>query len=349
MGLFTVTTLDVLTMGRIGVDIYPLQPGIGLQDVEAFGKFLGGSPTNVAVSAARLGSSSAVITAVGRDPFGRFCRRELGRLGVFEDHVKVLDGHNTPVTFCEIFPPDNFPLYFYRRPVAPDMLLTTDDLPLEEIRNCKVFWVTGTGFSTDQSCETHFAALEERGRREHTIIDLDYRERFWRRPADARERLHAALAHATIAVGNVQECQVAVGESDPVRAARALLALGLEMAVVKDGPRGAWMMTHDELLQIPATKVEILNGLGSGDAFGGALCHGLVHGWDRGEILAAASAAGALVASRLECSTAMPTLPELVRTLRNQPQPLTRVPLGADGALPAPDDTAAPHPKGGTP
>lgn len=97
--------LDVLTMGRIGVDIYPLQYGVGLEDVTSFGKFLGGSPTNVAVAAARLRHSAAVVTAVGDDPFGRFCRREMARLGVYDNYVLVNSELPTPVTFCEICPP----------------------------------------------------------------------------------------------------------------------------------------------------------------------------------------------------------------------------------------------------
>ena len=108
--------LDVLTIGRCGIDIYPLQVGLGLEDVESFGKFLGGSPTNVAVAAARYGHGSAVLTGVGNDPFGRFVRTEMRRLGVDDRHVVTKAAYNTPVTFCEIFPPDDFPLYFYREP-----------------------------------------------------------------------------------------------------------------------------------------------------------------------------------------------------------------------------------------
>ena len=118
--------LDVLTIGRCGIDIYPLQVGVGLEDVESFGKFLGGSPTNVAVAAARYGHRSAVVTGVGNDPFGRFVHTEMRRLGVDDRHVVTKAAYNTPVTFCEIFPPDDFPLYFYRDPIAPDLMLDDD-------------------------------------------------------------------------------------------------------------------------------------------------------------------------------------------------------------------------------
>src|ERR1700712_1310726 len=120
----TTQPFDVLAIGRSGVDVYPLQTGVGLEDVESFGKFLGGSAANVAVAAARLGRRTALVSGVGDDPFGRFVRQELVRLGVDDSSVIVSTDHPTPVTFCEIFPPDSFPLYFYRRPKAPDLQVT---------------------------------------------------------------------------------------------------------------------------------------------------------------------------------------------------------------------------------
>lgn len=115
---------DVLAIGRSGVDIYPLQTGVGLEDVETFGKFLGGSAANVSVAAARLGRRAALISGVGSDPFGKFVTRELARLGVDNRFVVTNSEYPTPVTFCEIFPPDDFPLYFYRKPHAPDLRIT---------------------------------------------------------------------------------------------------------------------------------------------------------------------------------------------------------------------------------
>jgi len=111
--------LDVLTMGRVGVDIYPLQTGVALEEVTTFGKYLGGSATNVAVAAARLGRSAAVITRTGADPFGRFVHQALQGYGVDDRFVTEVPGLPTPVTFCEIFPPDHFPIYFYRYPKRP--------------------------------------------------------------------------------------------------------------------------------------------------------------------------------------------------------------------------------------
>jgi 5-dehydro-2-deoxygluconokinase len=303
--------LEVVAIGRSGVDIYPQQIGVGLEDVDTFGKYLGGSAANVAVAAARLGHSVALISGVGDDPFGRFVRRELRDLGVDDRYVVLDPEHSTPVTFCEIFPPDDFPLYFYRRPTAPDLQVRPEDVDLDAVRDAQLFWATVTGLSEEPSRSAHHAAWAARGRRRHTVLDLDYRPMFWASREEASAQVRAALPHVTVAVGNREECEVAVGETDADRAADALLEAGVELAVVKQGPRGVLGKTRTERVEVAPTPVDVLNGLGAGDAFGGSLCHGLLTGLPLEEILRNANAAGAIVASRLECSTAMPTSAEI--------------------------------------
>ena len=158
------TAPEVLTFGRSGVDIYPLQTGVGLEDVETFGKFLGGTTANVAVAASRLGRRAAIITGVGDDPFGRYVRRELRRLGVDDAHVVTDPHHLTPVTFCEIFPPDDFPLWFYRRPTAPDLQVRTADVDLDVARAADLLWLSVTGLSEEPSRQTHHDVLDARDR-----------------------------------------------------------------------------------------------------------------------------------------------------------------------------------------
>jgi 5-dehydro-2-deoxygluconokinase len=312
---------DLVSIGRTGVDIYPLDHGVGLEDVRTFQKFLGGSATNVAVAAARYGRSVALVTRTGADPFGRYVRQEAGRLGVDPAFISAGDGPPTPVTFCEVFPPDDFPLYFYRYPTAPDLQLTPEDLPQEAIRDARILWVTVTGLSQEPSRSAHLGALEARGRRAHTILDLDYRPMFWADPAEASEQVAAALSHVTVAVGNREECEVAVGETEPQRAADALLERGLDLAIVKQGPKGVLAATADERVEVPPFPVDVVNGLGAGDAFGGALVHGLLSGWDLRRILEFANVAGALVAAKLECSTAMPDQAEVEDALARRAAP----------------------------
>jgi 5-dehydro-2-deoxygluconokinase len=307
----TTLDLDVLVAGRLGVDLYPLQDGLGLADVDTFGKYLGGSAANVSVAAARHGHRAALVSRVGDDPFGRYLLRELERLGVDNRYVAVDPRLKTPITFCEIFPPDDFPLYFYREPKAPDLNIEPADLDLNAVRRARILWLTVTGLSQEPSRAAHFAALGARDHGQLTILDLDYRPMFWAEPADASAQVAHALEHVTVAVGNREECEVAVGETEPMRAADALLERGVELAIVKQGPKGVLAKTRDETVEVPPHFVEVVNGLGAGDSFGGALIHGLLSGWGLERILRFANVAGAIVASRRECSTAMPTTGEV--------------------------------------
>ena len=303
--------LDLMTIGRVSADIYPLQTGVRLEDVESFGKFLGGSATNVAVAAARHGLRTAVVTRTGEDPFGRYVHKALGELGVSDAYVSAVPGLLTPLAFCEIFPPDDFPLYFYREPKAPDLEIRPEELDLDAVRNVGIFWATVTGLSDEPSRSAHHAAWEVRGRRRHTVLDLDYRPMFWKHPEQAGAEVRRALGHVTVAIGNREECEVAVGEREPEAAADALLAAGVELAIVKQGSKGVLAKTASETVEVPPHPVEVVNGLGAGDAFGGAVCHGLLAGWRLERLLSFANVAGAIVASRLECSTAMPTTAEV--------------------------------------
>jgi 5-dehydro-2-deoxygluconokinase len=298
-------------MGRVGVDIYPLEIGVHLENVETFGKYLGGSATNVAVAAARLGRHAAIITRTGDDAFGRFVHQALRELNVGDQYVSSVKTWPTPVTFCEIFPPDNFPLYFYRTPTAPDLQIRGDELDLDAIRAARIFWTTVTGLSQEPSRAAHHTAWDARSRRAHTVLDLDYRPMFWESRAEARVQVERALEHVTIAVGNLDEMLTAVGEDDPFRAGQALLERGIELAVIKQGAKGVLAMTGEETVVVDPLRVEVVNGLGAGDGFGGALCHGLLSDWSLERIISFANAAGAIVASRLECSTAMPSAVEV--------------------------------------
>jgi 5-dehydro-2-deoxygluconokinase len=316
--------LEVLTVGRVGVDLYPSVDGhpehVGapLTAVGTFDRFLGGTATNVAVAAARLGRRSAVLTKVGPDPFGDFVRTSLARFGVDPRFVGTEPGLLTPVVFCALAPPEDPPLLFYRSPVAPDLTLTADDVPWDTVADVPLLWVTGTGASVEPSRSTQLAMLEhrEQERATHpsarwTVLDLDWRPMFWPSPQDATREYARMLRHVDVAVGNRDEVEVAVGTRDPEEAARRLLDRGLRLVLVKKGGDGVLVASPDGMETVPPRRVDVVNGLGAGDAFGGALCHGLLAGWDYARTARLANAAGALVASRLACSDAMPTLDEL--------------------------------------
>lgn len=303
-------SLEILTVGRVGVDLYPEQPG-PLADVRTFAKSLGGTATNVAVGAARLGRRSAVLTKVGDDGFGAFVRTALAGFGVDPAYVGTSVDLHTPVVFCELNPPEDPPLLFYRLPTAPDLTLTEDDVPWDVVADVPVLWVTGTGVSAEPARATQRAMLTRRARRAHTVLDLDHRPMFWADKADARAEYRWMIDHVSVVVGNRAEVDVAVGTADPEAAAERLLDHGVELAIVKKGGDGVLVATTDGMWTVPPHPVDVVCGLGAGDAFGGALVHGLLSGWAPAEIARYANVAGALVAGRLACADAMPTAQEI--------------------------------------
>ena len=295
-------TPEVLTIGRVSVDLYPEQIGVPLADVRTFRKMLGGSPTNVAVAAARLGRRATVLTKVGTDGFGDYVRTALEEFGVDASLVGTDATLRTPLAFCEIHPPNDFPLLFYREPTAPDLQLSGADFAAAPIDDVPLLWMTGTGLSREPSRSATLAALQRRGRRAHTVFDLDYRPMLWEE--DARRFYREAASYATVLVGNREEWGV-LG-SPPS---------GVELTIEKLGPDGVSGTRAGETVVVPPVEVEVVNGLGAGDAFGGALCHGLLAGWELEKLLRFANAAGAIVASRLGCADEMPSLAEVEELL----------------------------------
>ncbi len=309
------TELELLTVGRVGVDLYPEQSGVPLKDVATFAKSLGGTATNVAVAAARLGRRAGVLTKVGPDGFGTYVRAALEGFGVSSEHVGTSPDLLTPVVFCELNPPADPPLLFYRLPIAPDLTLGEDDVPWDVVRDVPLLWVTGTGVSAEPARGSQRMMLANRGRRAHTVLDLDYRPMFWPDVRTARAEIGWMLDHVTVAVGNRTEVEVAVGTSDPDEAADRLLQRGLSLALIKKGAEGVLVATPEGRWTVEPNPVEVVCGLGAGDAFGGSVVHGLLSGWDPVKIARYANAAGAIVASRLACADAMPDQKEIEELL----------------------------------
>ncbi len=314
--LFAPADIEVLTMGRSSVDLYPQQLNVPLADVATFEKSIGGSPTNVAVAAARLGRRAALINRVGDDAFGAFIRSGMRNFGVDDSFIATDPDLLTPVVFCELMPPEEPSIYFYREPRGPDMNLSVEDLPMDLVESVPLFWTAGSRFAEEPSRTATYEALRRRHRRSHTVIDLDYRPMFWESADSAAEAISPVIDLCTVAVGNRDECEIAVGTRDPDLAADAMLERGVEMAIVKKGAEGVLVATADSRTSVPPILVDVVCGLGAGDAFGGSLCHGLLAGWEPEEIVRRANAAGAIVAGRLMCSDAMPTPQEIDEALK---------------------------------
>jgi 5-dehydro-2-deoxygluconokinase len=311
--------LELLTVGRISIDLYCDQIGADWNAARSFNKAVGGSPTNVAIAAARLGHRAAVYTKVGADPWGEVAIGELRDFGVDVRFVAVEPETVTPLAFAVLDPPEDPQLLFRRDPPVPDFQLRPGEVDAATVGGVPILWITGSALSQEPSASTAEAMLHARARRTHTVLDLDYRPTFWGSRAEASARIGAALGHATIAVGNREEYAVAVGSDDPHEAAARLRERGIELAIVKLGGDGVLLLSAEGERLIAPPAIQVLCGLGAGDAFGGALCHGLLGGWPPERTVAFANAAGGIVASRLLCSQAMPYEHEVAELLEGTP------------------------------
>lgn len=308
----TTSLPQLLTIGRVSVDLYAQQSNANATNIDTFKKSIGGTSTNVAVAAARLGVDAATFTKVGDDEFGEYVRHALREtFGVDSRWVGTDPNLLTPLAFAILDPPEDPRIIFYREPSAPDLQILPEEIPSEVIDQVPVLWVPASRFHAEPSATTVRTLLEQRARRDHTVIDLDWRPMFWDSPEQATAAIAPMLEHFTVAVGNRAECEIAVGETDPNRAADALLELGISTAIMKLGADGVMVATADRRDVVPPFLVDVVCGLGSGDAFGGALAHGLVNNLDLTETVRNGNAAGAIVAGRLMCADDMPTLPEI--------------------------------------
>jgi 5-dehydro-2-deoxygluconokinase len=288
--------IEAAVLGRVGVDLYPKELSTPLSRVRTFTRYVGGFAGNVATGLVRLGVRTAIASRVGDDGHGEFVREWLAGQGVDVRFLRTDPYWLTPPTFCEVWPPDYFPLTFYRRPTAPDWQLSPADFDGEEVADARLLFATGTGLAQPPSRETTLAALK--AHRGITIFDLDWRPTLWDRPEEYPGLAAEAAAAADIVIGN--EDEVAAARLD-----------GVPVLVLKRGERGATVFAGGEETEVPGFPVEVVNGLGAGDAFAAALGHGLLSGMPLVEAVRRGTVAGALVAAQLACSEAMPYLADL--------------------------------------
>src|SRR5256886_4436055 len=297
---------EVVVMGRLSADIYPAQIRTPLSQQRNYVRYVGGFAGNVSTGLARLQVRTAIVSKVGDDGHGEFIRDFLTAEGVDAGWLRIDHTLNTPVVFCEIWPPDRFPLLFYRTPTCPDWELTTDDFDLESVAEAPILLVSGTGLAREKSRVAHMAALERH--RHTTIFDLDYRPTFWPEAEEYRRAVRAALPHANIVVGNEDEVRAATGAQDPRQGIANLRALGPNVLILKRGGEGAALFEGDRVVEVPPVRMEVVNGLGAGDAFLASVTHGLLRGIDLETAVRRANCAVAYVASQIPCSEAMPYL-----------------------------------------
>ncbi|WP_347261582.1 5-dehydro-2-deoxygluconokinase [Rudaea sp.] len=341
-------SLDLIAIGRCGIDLYGEQTGGRLEDMSSFAKYAGGSPTNTAIGLSRLGLRSALLTRVGADHFGRFLREQLAREGVDVRGVHEDRERLTALVFLGISDPDTFPLIFYRENCA-DMALSASDVDADFVRSAKAVLINGTHLSRDNVLEASVRACEiARAGGGKVVFDIDYRPVLWGLTGkdegenrfvahtEVTARLQQVLPLCDLIVGTEEEIHILGGTTDTIAALRAIRAKTAALLVCKRGAKGCVAFPDAIAADLDAGvvgrgfRIEVFNVLGAGDAF----MAGFLRGWLRDEPLPIcceyANACGAIVVSRHGCAPAMPTWIELRRFLDAPAHPFR---LREDAAL----------------
>ena len=303
--------IEAVVVGRVGVDFTPATPRTSLAAADGFVRAVGGFAGNIGTGLARLGIRTAVVSAVGDDGHGEHVRAFLAGEGIDVGSLVTRPSSRTQVAFFEVWPPEHFPTTFYRLAPAPETQLTVADLPAELLADAPLIIVSGTLLATEPARSTTLRLLEQRlatrGRRapSTTILDLDWRPTLWDDPAEAPALVARAAGLSDVLIGSDGEFS-ATG-------LRPEIAVDTHpsLIVLKHGPGGVSLVTPDGRRSVPGIDIDVLCGIGAGDALCASFAAGLLRGLDPATAVERGNAAGAIVASRLMCSTAMPTPAEI--------------------------------------
>ena len=328
-------SLDFVAIGRAAVDFYGEQIGGRLEDTTSFAKYIGGSPTNTAIGAARLGLRTAVLSRVGDEHMGRFVRETLEREGVDVSHLRTDPDRLTALVVLGIRDRDTFPLIFFRKNCA-DMGIDEGDIDAAFIASARAVVTSGTHFSTERvDRASRLAIRHARAAGNRVVLDIDYRPVLWgltgkglgenRFVADdtVTAHLQSIVPDCDLVVGTEDEIHIAGGTTDTLEALRRLRGVTAATLVLKRGAMGCTAFPGeipkalDDGIGGRRFEIEVYNVLGAGDAF----MEGFLRGWLRDESLETcctyANACGAMVVSRHACSPESPSWIELVDYLDN--------------------------------
>ncbi len=316
---------DLCTMGRSSIDLYSNDPGASFVDIKSFAAYVGGSPTNIAVGAQRLGLSTVLLTAVGEDLIGDFITHYLEQEGVETRYIPRKPGTRTSAVVLGIEPPDRFPLVYYRDNAA-DNHITIDDVLAAPIDRAKVFEFPGTNLAKEPSRSATLFAVERAKAAGATVVfDIDFRADQWHDPRAFGVSVRALLPMVDICLGTEEELKAAMltdidqvsisysqisapdVQGDVDTAIQAVMARGPKVLLVKRGAQGCTVFQQgQEPFDVPGFPVEVSNVLGAGDAFASGLIYGYVNGWDWYRAARMANACGAIVVTRPACSNSCP-------------------------------------------
>lgn len=323
-------TYDLMTLGRVSMDLFSLQIGASFSQIKSFDAGVGGSPTNIAIGSRRLGLKTIALTAVGQDPVGDFVLQFLEDEGVITDYISRKAVAHTGLAVLGIEPPDRFPLVFYRENPA-DIHLSIDDIAVSPLSDCRALLLSGTALSRGTCRDATLHAVElAQGNATAVFMDLDMRPDQWNHTHAYGINVRTILPQVDVIIGTEEEFYAALApDPAPVMQGQTLNQMMKEKlaalidkflakypqntVILKRGADGVRVYHADEMMDVAGFPVEIVNTVGAGDAFASGLIFGHLQEWDWRQAAQFANACGAIVVTRHGCAKAMPYLDE-VRT-----------------------------------
>ncbi len=312
-------TFDVISLGRLAIDLYADEIGVELSRVRHFSVYAGGCPANFATGAARLGLRVAMASRIGADGLSDGLIDFLTNEGVDTRYVARDPERLTGLAFLGILPPDTFPLVYYR-PDPADMHMTAEDMETVAFEDAKALFVAGTRFSGEPARSAALAAMERaRAAGTRVVLDIDRRPTLWADLDAFGKHLREALPLTDIAMGTEDEIMAAADRASVDEAIPVLLDLARQAVAVKRGASGSEVHTREgDVCRAPPFSVKTLNVLGAGDAWAAGFVYAWLQGWPWEKCARFGNATGAIVVTRHACANDMPTREEATSFIEEQ-------------------------------
>ena len=309
--------LDLVAIGRAGVDLFSLDYGVRLEEAKRFARYVGGPAANTVVGGARLGLKCALVTRVSDDELGSFVVGFLESEGVDVSHVRKDGKRKTGIVFAEVLPGKDGRFIFYRENVA-DLQVTTGDVGDKILDETRALLFTGTGLSREPSLSTVLdAAGSAKKLGKMVVLNLDWRPSLWSATEEERvARFRKAMATSSVLIGNEKEYIAATGTLDIESALRSIADGERKMIVVTRGDSGSEVRLAGKTYRAQGFRVPLIKGLGGGDGFIAGFLLGRLRGWGPKESAIFGNAVGAMVVTGHACSESMPNLAKVVSFLR---------------------------------
>lgn len=314
---------DVVSIGRIGVDLYARQVNCSMEDITTFGKFIGGSPANITVGLSKLGLKTGFIGRIADDAFAKFILKYFREKGIDTSCI-VADksGAKTQIAVSEIMGPDAANVIFYRDENVVDLKLEPDDVKEEYIAEAKILNISGTALAAGPSREAVFVAISYALKHGVVIVmDIDYRAFNWKSQAEVAVYYGLACEKCDVLLGTREEFNMIESITDPqnrddAKTAQRLFEKRAKIVLVKHGKEGSIGFTKDgQIIPGELIPTNVVNTFGAGDAYAASFIYGLLQGCGTKECMDRGAAASAIIISRNDCSEAMPTAQEVTDLL----------------------------------